>query len=175
MPRRTKRGKHLQELSRKKHKIALNSIKDHDVSLSTMPQSQYEVIICDLPLSANEHAKKIATREWNEDPGDDELVFDDEELSLETGDNYQTDNKKKDRVPDILSVYDEMMGAAMKCDWVKSEAKLQTLVMKGDSVKMKKYQKAKQRDLAKAAESMYPLTHWFSQPSNSQLSFISTE
>jgi hypothetical protein len=113
-------------------------------------------------LTEEEIAEETAAREWDEECENDDLLFDDEELPTLP-------------VPNVLSAYEEMMNAATKDKWAEGEARLRTWVMKGDSIRAKKYQKAKQRDLSRAAGSMRPLTHWFSSASSSQPSLVPTE
>ena len=77
-------------------------------------------------LTEEEIAEETAAREWDEECEND-LLFDDEELPTL-------------HVPNVLSTYEEMMNAATKDKWAEGEARLRTWVMKGDSIRAKKYQ-----------------------------------
>jgi len=111
---------------------------------------------CERPGTEFERLEEEAAREWYEHQDDEEVVFDDnDELSVVmTETSHSGDCEGKGKAPAVISVYKEMMEAAAKGDWTKKETKISTLVMRGDSERMQRYRRERERNLAKEAESM---------------------
>ena len=150
MPRKTKR------LAQSMHSLA-----EAQISKKMRPT----LPVYDLPLTEEERAVEIVTREWEDHSDDDAVVFDfsDDEPVLDKDIGPSSKGKFK------ASAYDEMMNSASTSNWEQKETALRMLVMKGDSERNHFYLKRKAQDLAEAAKTISPITNWLHTASKSPL------
>jgi hypothetical protein len=149
MPPQNKYNKHLQHAreNKKKRKYLL-CIEEKDVNANEQLGTEFERL------------EEKAAREWYKHHDNEEVVFDDSnELFVMTETSHPGHCERKGKATDVIQ---EIMKAAAKGDWAKKEAKISTLVKRGDSERMQRYRRERERNLAKEAKSMRPLSHWFS-------------